>query len=194
LAGGIPGILMVSTTLLPVPAIVEQYVLPVSAAMTATVTNNEVRDHLRKPVGVGLRVGALGVGSPGVLGSTTVIARDNNLVNNNFGMIVEAAFPVAGTALKGDVNLTMSGNTFSMSCQNNFLVSFSRHTTGLGLTNLPYLRNSNYTISLGGNLNWGDVWFAHPAGFGNVLTVDGVDQPNGSHTAYDANKTCPPLG
>jgi hypothetical protein len=193
LAGGIPGILVTPTTLLPVPTMVEQYVLPASATVNALLVNNEVRNHLRKPVGVGIRVGAIGVGAPNVAGLARVEARDNLLMSNTFAMIVEAAFPVKNTLLKGDIELTLHGNTFSASCQNRLLVSLSRHTTGLGLnTNFPYLLNSNYTLTLGGDIAWGDVWYAHPPGFGNTLTVDGVQIPNGSRTAYDAAKTCTP--
>jgi hypothetical protein len=52
------------------------------------------------------------------------------------------------------------------------------------------MRNASYTLSLGGDIAWSDVWFSHPAGFGNTLTVDGVEIPNGQHTAYDATRTC----
>jgi hypothetical protein len=193
LAGGIPGFLLTPATLILVPDVMEQYVLPTTAEMTATVVNNEVRDHLRKPVGVGVRVGAVGVGAPDVAGLTHAIVRDNTLLNNNFALIVEAAFPLSNTGLRGDIDLTLSGNTMAQSCQRDFLISFSRHQTGLGLQNSPYLRNSSYTISLGGNLNWDDVWFSHPAGFGNTLTVDGVVMPNGQRAAYDMARTCPPL-
>jgi len=192
LAGGIPGILVTPAILLPVPSIVEQIVLPASATVNALLINNEIRDHLRKPVGVGIRVGAIGAGAPNVAGLARVEARENVLVNNTFAMIVEAAFPVKNTLLKGDVELTLHSNTFSASCQNNLLVSLSRHTTGLGLTSFPYLLSSNYTLTLGGDIAWGDVWYAHPAGFGNTLTVDGVQIPNGSRIAYNAAKTCTP--
>jgi hypothetical protein len=194
-AGGIPGFLIIPATRIPVVPAVEQWELPAAATVTATIVNNEVRNHLRKPVGVGIRIGAIGVGAPGVAGLSTVEARDNLLVGNNFAMIVEAAFPVANTLRRGDVELTLHGNTFVSSCQNPILVSFSRHTTGLLIppANAPYMLNSSYTLSLGGDINWGDVWFSHPAGFGNTLTVDGVEIPNGQHTAYDAAKTCAPI-
>jgi hypothetical protein len=192
LAGGIPGILVTPAILLPVPPMVEQYVLPASATVNALLVNNEVRNHLRKPVGVGIRVGAIGNGAPNVAGLAHVEARDNLLVSNTFAMIVEAAFPVKNTLLKGDIELILHGNTFSASCQNHLLVSLSRHTTGLGLTSFPYLLSSNYTLALGGDIAWGDVWYSHPAGFGNTLTVDGIQIPNGSRIAYDAAKTCTP--
>ncbi|GEM_PF-625773 len=192
LAGGIPGILITPAILLPVPSIVEQYVLPASATVTASIVNNEVRNHLRKPVGVGIRVGAIGNGAPNVAGLARVEARDNLLVSNTFAMIVEAAFPVRNTLLKGDIELTLHGNTFLSSCQNHLLVSLSRHTTGLGLTNFPYLQNSNFTLNLGGDIAWENVWYSHPSGFGNTLTVDGAVIPNGSRNAYDAARTCTP--
>ena len=192
LAGGIPGILITPAILLPVPSMIEQYVLPASATVTASIVNNEVRNHLRKPVGVGIRVGAIGNGAPNVVGLARVEARDNLLVSNTFAMIVEAAFPVKNTLLKGDIELTLHGNTFVTSCQNHLLVSLSRHTTGLGLTNFPYLQNSSYTLTLGGDIAWEDVWYSHPSGFGNTLTVDGVVIPNGSRNAYDGARTCTP--
>jgi hypothetical protein len=192
LAGGIPGILVTPAIGLKVPVGVEAYVLPTSATVNATLVNNEVRDHQRLPVGVGIRVGAIGVGAPNVAGVTHVDARDNVLVNNRFAMIVEAAFPMPNTLRKGDIELTLHGNTFLASCQNNFLVSFSRHTTGLGLpnANAPYLLNSNYSLTLGGDIAWSDIWYSHPAGFGNTFTVDGTVIPNGSWNAYDATRTC----
>jgi len=194
LAGGIPGILVVPATGLIVPQgrDIENYVLPTSATVNATLVNNEVRDHLRLPVGVGIRVGAIGVGAPDVAGTARVEAYDNVLVNNRFAMIVEAAFPMPNTLRKGDIELTLHGNILSESCQNNFLVSFSRHRTALGLNNDPYLLNSSYTLSLGGDIAWDDVWYSHPAGFGNTLTVDGVVIPNGSRVAYDGARTCTP--
>ena len=193
LVGGIPGILTVPATLLPVSSVVEQHTLPAASTITATISNNEVRDHLRKPVGVGVRVGAVGVGAPNVSGTSQVTIRGNTLLNNNFGIIVEAAFPVAGSALRGDATVALDGNSLRQSCQADLLVSFSRHTTALGLSNVPYLRGSTYTLSLGGNLKWTDAWFSAPDGFGNTLIVDGQTIPAGARQSYDANRTCPPL-
>jgi hypothetical protein len=194
LAGGIPGFLISPGTRIPVVPAMEQWDLPASAVVTATVVNNEVRNHLRKPVGVGIRVAAMVLGGPDVAGLSHVEARDNLLVGNNFAMIVEAGFPVKNTLLRGDVELVLHGNTFLSSCQNPVLVSLSRHTTGLGIANppAPYMRNSSYTLSLGGDIAWSDVWVSHPAGFGNTLTVDGVEIPNLQRTAYDAARTCAP--
>lgn len=192
-AGGIPGILIVATTLIPVDTLIEQYELPDAATVTATVTNNEVRNHLAQPVGAGLRVGAIGVGSSAVAGSATVVAHDNLFDNNTFGVLVEAAFPAQGTLLRGDIDLTLGGNTISKSCQHDLLVAFSRHTTVLGLTDFPYLHNSHYTLSLGGDLDWSDAWYGNPEGYGNVLVVDGDTIPNGARVAYDADKACDPI-
>jgi hypothetical protein len=194
-AGGIPGFLIVPATRIPVVPGVEQWDLPVTSTVSATIVNNEVRNHLRKPVGVGIRVGAIGVGAPSVIGMSRVEARDNLLAGNNFAMIIEAAFPVANTLRRGDVELTLHGNTFISSCQNPVLVSFSRHTTGLQIppASAPYMLGATYTLSLGGDIGWENVWYSHPTGFGNRLVVDGVEIANGQRTAYDGNKTCAPM-
>ena len=190
LAGGIPGILTTPATLLPVMPQVTQYVLPASSTVTATIDNNEVRNHLRKPVGVGIRFATIGVGAPNVSGQVNARVTNNDVISSNFGLIVEAGFPVASGSLRGDIDLMMDSNHFTTICQNVMLVSFSRHTTGLGLTQQPYLRNSNFKLSLG-DFDWSDVWYSHPASLGNTLTVDGVVMPNGSRVAYDAARSCP---
>ncbi len=191
--GGIPGITVTAPVLLPVPEVIEQYTLPATALTTAALVNNEVMGHLAKPVGVGLRVEAIGVGAPNVAGNTKVTMTGNTLVGNTWGIIVHAAFPVAGTALRGDVSLTTSGNTISGSCQNDLFVSLTRHVTALGISQLtlPYSLNSTYTLALGSDLSWDKAWFAHPAGFGNSLIVNGQTMPNGSRNAYDATRVCP---
>lgn len=191
--GGIPGITVSPTVLLPVPETVEQFTLPATALTTAALVNNEVVGHVAKPVGVGLRVEAIGVGAPNVVGTTNVTMTGNNLVGNTWGIIVHAAFPVAGTARRGDISLTTSGNTISGSCQNDLLVTLARHVTALGISQLtlPYLVNSTYKLSLGSDLSWDKAWFAHPAGFGNTLTVNDQTMPNGSRHAYDATRVCP---
>ena len=193
MAGGVPGIFVVPVLILPVHALVEQYTLPTVALVTATVTNNEVRDHLRKPIGVGIRIGAIGIGAPNVAGTSRVTARSNSLINNGFGIIIDAAFPVAGSALRGDVDLTLADNIIQQSCQANLLVSFSRHTTALGLTNVVYSRGSTYALTLGGNASWNDAWFRHPAALGNSLMVDGQPIASGARAFYDAARTCVPL-
>ena len=96
------------------------------------------------------------------------------------------AIPAAGTDRTGDVDITLGGNVIAQSCQLNLLVAFSRHNTALGLVNGPFLLNSNFTLSLGGDVSWSDAWFAHPAGFGNTLTVDGQPIANGSRQFYSA--------
>lgn len=192
LAGGIPGILSAPVLLLPVPAPVEQYVLPAASEITADVTNNEVRDHLRIPVGAGVRVTTVGRGAPDVHGTSRVRIHDNALVHNNFAVLIEAAFPVRNTALRGDAEVTLGGNVLQQSCQATLLVTFTRHTTALGLSNQPYLRNSTYNVALGGDVEWDDVWFSHPADLGNTLTVDGTEIATGSHVAYDATRSCTP--
>lgn len=193
--GGIDGFSINPVAVITIPSFMEPYVLPASSELTATVSNNYVRDHLRKPVGVAIRVETMGLNAPNVPASSHVEVRDNELVNNQFALLYEAGFPVANTLLKGDLTLTMSGNAISRSCQKDLLVSFTRHAKSLGVGQLtrPYLKNSNYDITLGGDLSWADdVWYDHPAGFGNTLVVNGAVIPNGKVTAYDAARVCAP--
>jgi hypothetical protein len=190
--GGIDGVVLSSVVVLPVPAGIEQYALPATASANATVVNNDIRDHLRQPVGVAIRVSAIGTGAPNVLQSATLDIRDNTLANNTFAFLFEGGFPLANTALKGDLAITMGRNVIQGSCQADLLVSFTRHATTLGVAQLtrPYIRNSTYNVSLGGNLRWEDVWYSNPSGLGNTLLVDGVVIGAGSHVAYAATKAC----
>jgi hypothetical protein len=190
--GGIDGVVLSSVIVLPVPVGVEQYTLPAAASASATVVNNDIRDHLRLPVGVAVRVSAIGTGAPNVPQSTTLDVRDNSLANNTFALLFEAGFPLANTTLKGDLTVTMARNTIQNSCQADLLVSFNRHATTLGVAQLtrPYIRNSTYSVSLGGNLNWDNVWYSDPSGLGNTLIVDGYTVGPGSRLAYAATKVC----
>ncbi|MBK8249654.1 MAG: hypothetical protein IPK85_19980 [Gemmatimonadetes bacterium] len=192
--GGIPGIYVSPTVVLPVPGGVDQYLLPNEAEVNATISNNHVGDHLRRPVGTGLRLSAIGVGAPNVKGHVRASLTDNVLVNNTFGIIVEAGFPVAGSRLRGDITVEIGGNDISGSCQAPILVSFSRHTTGLGLTNQPYLQNSTYSLVMDGNAAWDQqAWYAHTRDRGNTLTVNGGVVAPGSRSAYEATG-CPRFG
>ena len=87
--------------------------------------------------------------------------------------MIDALFPQPDTELRGDVDLTTSGNVVRQSCQADLLVAFARHTTALGSTGGPYLRNSTYRLSLGGDLPFRDAWFSNPGGLGNRLLVNG---------------------
>lgn len=191
--GGVPGIASQPTAVLPVPAVIEQWTPPDQALVTVTLTNNEVRGHLSKPSGVGLRVDAVGVGAPGVFGTSKVSMTGNTLIGNTFGITVHGGFPVAGTLRRGDVELTTSGNTISDSCQRDFLVTLSRHQVGLGLPS-PYpshLLNSTFRLNLGSDISWDNGWYSHVGGFDNTLVVNGTSHENGSRTAYDAVRVCP---
>jgi hypothetical protein len=188
LAGGIPGITMDGVVSLPTPTGVEPYPLPATAEMWADIRNNEVRDHQRVPVGVGIRVDAEGVNGSSVHNTLHAVIQDNLLVNNRFGMIIHGAFPVAGGT--SDLDVTLGGNDIEQSCETKLLVSFSRHQTTLGLKVFPYLSNSTFTLTLNGDVDWDDVWFGHPAGFGNTLIVDGQVIANGVRQFYSASG-CP---
>ena len=192
--GGIPGIYVSPTVVLPVPSGVDQYALPSEAEVYATILNNYVGDHLRRPVGAGLRLSAIGVGAPNVKGLVRASLTDNVLVNNTFGILVEAGFPVAGSLLRGDIQAEIGGNEISGSCQAPLLVSFSRHTTGLGLNNLPYLQNSTYTLAIAGLAAWEQqAWYAHARDRGNTLLVNNGTVAPGNRSAYDATG-CPRFG
>lgn len=192
-AGGIPGITVSGMVGLPVPAGVEPLALAATAETWAEVRNNEVRDHGRAPVGVGLRVEAVGTMAPDVHNTIRAILQDNLLVNNRFGIIVHGGFPLAGSLLRSDVDVTLRGNTIQQSCQTKLLVSLPRHQRTLGLNAaLPYLLNSTFRLDLGGNLSWDEAWFGHEAGFGNTLLVDGEAIANGSRQFYSA-AGCPGL-
>src|SRR5690606_30004271 len=81
-AGGIPGITLAAMVGLPVPDGVEPVVLTPTAETWGEIRNNEVRDHLRTPVGVGLRVETVGVMAPNVRNTMHAVLVDNLLVNN----------------------------------------------------------------------------------------------------------------
>jgi hypothetical protein len=190
LAGGIPGFLLVSAIGTPPPTGIEPTVLPFASTVYGEITNNEVQDHRRLPVGAGIRVGALGVGASEVHGTVHAVIRNNELVNNTFAMLIEAAFPAPDTDLRGDVDVTLGGNTMRESCQNDLLVALTRHTTALGLTDFPYLEHSTYRLTLNGNIAWSEVWYGNEGGHGNRLVVDGRLIPSGTRAFYDET-TCP---
>lgn len=192
LAGGIPGITVSGVVKLTYPSGVEAIDLPFTAETWADIRNNEVRDHRRTPVGTGIRVEAVGTGAPNVHNTIHAVIQDNLLVNNQFGLIVHAGFPLADTDRRGDVDVTYGGNVIQQSCQAKLLVSLSRHSRAWGMGTNPYLLNSTFSLTLAGDLSWSDVWFSHPAGFGNTLIVDGMEIANGGQQFFSATG-CPGL-
>jgi hypothetical protein len=192
LAGGIPGIVVTGVVGLPVPEGIEPFELPATALVEAEVRNNEIRDHTRIPVGVGLRIDAVGTLSPDTRNTIRADFRDNLLVGNRFGVIIHGAFPKAGTALQSDVYASITNNTILQSCEAKLLVSFSRHTVTLGLADQPFLLNSTFRLTLGRDLRWDDVWYGHPEGFGNTFIVNGHPVPNGTRQFYEEDG-CPAL-
>jgi hypothetical protein len=175
------------------PAGVEPYVLPAEAEIWTEVRNNEVSDHLRVPVGVGIRVETVGTMAPNVHTTVHSIIQDNLISNNRFGIIIHAGFPVNGALLTANADITLGGNIIENSCQTKVLVTMSRHQRSLGLNAvLPYLQNSTYTLTLNGDVPWDAVWFDHPADRNNTLEVDGVLIANGSRHFY-SGASCPQL-
>lgn len=185
------GVLVFPTVFAAVPPGVDQLELGATALVTVLVQNNDLRDHQQVPFGIGLRVGGIGPGAPNVAGSSRVVAQGNDLSNNRFAIVVEAGFPVASTPLHGDIELTLRNNTLNASCEAAMLLTLTSQPTAVGLQTAPSSRNSTYTISLGEDIAWTDVWYSHPAGAGNTLSVNGDTIANGSRVAYDANKSCP---
>ncbi|HZK77857.1 MAG TPA: hypothetical protein VFC35_03040, partial [Gemmatimonadaceae bacterium] len=168
-----------------VPPNVDQLVLAATALVTATVTNNEFRDHQEVPFGIGVRVAAVGPGAPDVIGTARVVAQDNDLSNNRFGVVAEAGFLVANTARRGSIELTLKGNILTGSCQVGLLVAFNSQSAAVGLQSGLPTQNASYTITLGGDIPWTDAWYSHPGGTGNTLTVDGQPVATGSRASYD---------
>ncbi|MEP6572821.1 MAG: hypothetical protein ABJD11_08995 [Gemmatimonadota bacterium] len=190
LAGALEGILTIPIARLPGAPGMQTSELPATAEVSADIRNNEVDDHDLLPIGAGIRFGAVGLGAPNVLGSGHYTVENNLLVHNRFGIEVDAAFPVPETALKGDMDVSFSGNQIQRSCQTDLLVAFTRHTTALKLTNFPYLLHSTYALSLNGNIPWDRIWYSDPAGYGNSFIVDGLAVPPGERQFYDADE-CP---
>jgi hypothetical protein len=143
------------------------------------------------PFGIGVRIGAIGPGAPDVAGTARVTAQDNDLSNNRFGIVVEAGFAVVNTAQRGNVELTLKNNDVSNSCQVGLLVTLASQATTMGLASLPSLRSSTFTIVLGGDVDWANAWYSHPAGASNTLLVDGRTIDAGARVAYDGAKSCP---
>jgi hypothetical protein len=170
---------------------VEPYVFPATAAMRAIVVNNDIRGHVRQPIGFAVRMPAVGLGALNVPQSMQIALRDNDFVHNTFALIVDAGFPAANSPVGAEVDVSLDGNGFAASCQNDLLVAFTRHTSALGLPPNPInVHNSTYRVELGGDLNWSDAWYSQTAGFGNTLVVNGVVVPPGSHVAYDPTRPC----
>lgn len=170
---------------------VEPYVLPAAASVNAALVNNDIRDHVRRPIGFAVRVLALGPASSGVQQASHVVLHGNDMVGNTFGLILDAGFPQANTLRRGDMDVELHGNVIAASCQNNLLIAFTRHTGALGTTSNPYILNSTYRVDLGGDLPWAEAWYANPAGNGNTLIVDGAVVQPGANAAYDPARTCP---
>lgn len=189
--GGIPGVLVFPAIVLPVPPSVEQFTLPTVAHVEALVENNEVRGHLAKPVGVGLRVGAVGVGAANVRGSVTATFRNNSLINNTLGVLVEGGF-VGASSTGTFIDLTTTNNRITGSCQNDLLVVFSRGGQAYGASPGPSVTNSAFKLTFSGDLDWSRAWFRHIGGLGNTLTVNGETIANGQFHAYDPSRTCAP--
>ena len=191
LAGAVEGIL-ITPAMDPVfgsPFDVEPSDPPAAAAVSADITNNEVRDHRSFPGGAGVRLAGIGIGVPDVRGSIHARVHHNRLVNNTFGVMVEASFPEPDSRLRADIDLELGGNAIQRSCQADLYVTFERHSRSPEPGDL-YLRNSTYRLTLGGDVLFRDAWVSNPAGLGNTLLVNGRRIGHRTHQPFD-ELTCP---
>jgi hypothetical protein len=191
LTGAIEGILVAPAVdpTFASPFEVEPSDMPAAAEVSAEITNNEVRDHREFPGSAGIRMAGIGVGTADVRGSTHVTAHGNVLVNNTFGVMVEAGFPAPDTRLRSDMDVTLGGNTIERSCQADLYVTFERHSRSPEPGDL-FLKHTTYRLALGGDVRFRDAWFSNPVGFGNTLVVDGRTIGHGTRQPFD-ELTCP---
>ena len=187
------------------PATVASYVVPASGAdVRTTITNNDIRDMLAhttgvtdKPIASGIRVLAQAQSPAGgttpkdVQKSNIVSILDNTFTNNVFAVVVDAGFPTPVNTKRDSVDVSLSGNTMINSCENDLLVTFTRHTSALGIVTTPppqYLVNTVFRLTLIG-LNWNDAWYANLPTIGNTntLTANGVPIAAGSVHSFNAS-------
>jgi hypothetical protein len=159
--------------------------------VSADIGNNEVRPFRLRTVSAAIRL--IGGGPLDVSGSTHVTVHDNLLVNNMFGVILDAGFPTADTKLKGDIDLALDHNDIRRSCQTNLFTTFARHATGLGLDDGAYLLNSTYRLTLSSDQRFSDAWFDNPPDLGNTLIVNGRVIAHATRRFFD-EVTCPGTG
>ncbi len=163
--GGIPGVLVVPATQLPVPNGVSHYELPAEATVDVEIVSNEIRHHQRTPVGTAIRVATVGINAPNVVGTTVASVRDNWVHDNRFGFIIEAGFPRLPARPPRRPPPPPPGP----------------------LATPP--SSPPPPISRPGT-SWGAPG-ANPAGLPPPLVLNGATIPNGRLTAYDASRTCP---
>lgn len=173
IGGGNAGINQFPAVHLNVSTAVEPFSVPAAALISSVISNNEVRGNLRKPAGAGIRIGAIGINASDVVGTNLATLTGNTLTGNIFGLVVHAPFVQVGTARRGDIEVTTSGNTIAQNCQNEFFVSLTAAGVGLGIGAGPSLLNSTFRLTLGTDVQWDKAWFAHPANAGNKLLVNG---------------------
>lgn len=197
--GGFVGIFLAPVAVLPSfpmgmndPSIVvAPFVAPPVAAETAVVVNNEVRDHVRQPrgVGTGIWLVTFSANAEGGQQSSHVTLSSNTLLHNNFALVVDANTPPTSPAAAGNVTLSIADNDIGPSCRNNLLVSFTRFSRSIGVppSSESFLHNTAYKLTLNGNTSWSDAWYDHPDGIGNTLEVDGSLIASGKRTSPSDN-------
>ena len=175
--------------------------------LQAVVRNNDLSNNTGNQ-GFGLRVFILrrDLGEPGDTQSEAhidAVIRDNRLVANRIGVMVDAGFPyrsVAGVCdarmYSGTINLDLFGNTLNSSQVSPALITFTRFNAALSPSLLPlwqYLHGATFEISdMDGTL--ASARIDHPATdpfvgpcpgdethepLDNTLIYNGVTLPNG---------------
>jgi len=175
--------------------VVAPYVAPAVAADTASINNNDISNQRHHPMGFGIGIRLVtftASGTSGVTQSGKIRLSRNTLSNNSFAVSIDANTVLNGASpvAPGNIDVTFTKNDIGPSCRNNLIVSFSRFSHTIAGTAHPYLKNSTYDLSLGGDTSWSDAWYDNPFGLGNTLRVDGVVQPNGTQASPGDTPSC----
>jgi hypothetical protein len=132
---------------------------PGAKRLEAEVVGNDLSHNTatrRFTSGVRIAVSAPRIpGSDAVDGSVTAHLRDNRIVGNEIGLIIDAGFPnrdtqCASRLYTGSIDVTLGGNLLADSRLTEAIISFTRFSASLdklcGQAQWQYLRNATYTI------------------------------------------------
>ena len=171
--GGRVGILLtpVSTAL---PSGVMAYVPDEFDSIRAEISGNLVSGHDHHSAGLGTGIRIFTSGAPATQSAALIDFRNNDVLDNSFGVMIDGATP--GPSTRGDAVVNFTGNTISGSCRSDLFVSFTGPNHALTAGNNTtgnYLRNSTYTIVRNGDVTDAHTLIDHPAGYANTLIIDG---------------------
>lgn len=130
--------------------------------LDATVENNDLSDNTTGNAAFGLRVFIIrrDPDKPGNTQSTgfvRAVVRNNRIVHNQVGVILDAGFPYRrfnnvcdSRTYSGGIDLTLTNNVISGNTLLPALITFTRSTTTLNSAQLPlfqFLHNSTFTVT-----------------------------------------------